>query len=73
MIAERTKLAASVPILEPLLGVDDIAATLVVCRRKVERMRAAGVLPKPDLRVGKLLRWKAETIREWIESQAESN
>jgi predicted DNA-binding transcriptional regulator AlpA len=53
--------------LEALLSVADLALVLNASRRAVERMRAAGKLPRPDLRVGKLPRWKPETIREWIE------
>jgi hypothetical protein len=30
-------------------------------------MRSAGKLPRPDLHVGKLPRWKPESIRRWIE------
>ncbi len=49
--------------LEPLLSVDAIAALLGCAPRTVERLRAAGTPPKPDLRVGSLPRWKAETVR----------
>jgi hypothetical protein len=37
------------------------------CRRLVERMRSAGKIPKPDIKIGKMPRWKPETIRRWIE------
>lgn len=56
------------PIITPLLSIDDVAATLACSRRLIERMRAAGKLPKPDLRVGKMPRWRAETIARWIEA-----
>lgn len=54
------------PTLEPMLGVDGLARVLSVSRRTIERLRAAGKLPRPDLRVGKMPRWRAETIRRWI-------
>ena len=53
--------------LEPLLSVADLARVLNGSRRTIERLRAAGKLPRPDLHIGKMPRWKAETIRRWIE------
>ncbi len=53
--------------IEPLLHIDDLAALLSCSRRGVERMRAAGKLPRPDIHVGKCPRWKPATIRAWIE------
>jgi len=55
------------PGIEPLLGIDDLAAILRCSRRLVERMRSAGKVPKPDLQVGKCPRWTPATIRRWIE------
>jgi excisionase family DNA binding protein len=54
--------------IEPLLTVTDLARLLVCDRRTVERLRAAGRLPRPDLMIGRLPRWKPETIRRWIEN-----
>ena len=56
------------PIIEPLLTVEGVASALSVNRRTVERMLSAGKLPGPDLRIGRMPRWKAETIRRWIEN-----
>jgi hypothetical protein len=53
--------------IEPLLGIDDLATAFSCGRRLVERMRAAGKLPPADLRIGKMPRWRASTIRRWIE------
>jgi hypothetical protein len=53
--------------IEPMLGIDDLAVLLNCSRRLVERMRSAGRVPKPDIKVGKCPRWKAATIRAWIE------
>ena len=54
-------------IIEPMLSIDDLAALLGCSRRLVERMRSAGKIPKPDIKIGKMPRWKPETIRRWIE------
>ena len=53
--------------LEPMLSLEDLAAVLNCSRRLVERLRSAGRLPRPDLRIGKMPRWKVQTIREWID------
>jgi predicted DNA-binding transcriptional regulator AlpA len=53
--------------IEPLLRVADLTRVLNCSRRVVERMRAAGRLPSPDLHIGKMPRWRPETIRAWIE------
>ncbi len=53
--------------IEPMLGIDDLAALLSCSRRLVERMRSAGKVPRPDIKVGKMPRWRVETIRRWIE------
>src|SRR5271157_5829907 len=37
--------------IEPMLHIDDLAALLSCSRRLVERMRAGGRIPRPDLRV----------------------
>jgi hypothetical protein len=65
-----TRDSQTAPPLEPLLGIDDLAATLNCSRRLVERMRSAGRLPCPDLRLGRLPRWRVRTIRDWIDEQA---
>lgn len=57
----------------PLWTLDDVATYLSVCRRTTERMLATGKLPKPDVRLGKLMRWKPETIFAWLNRRAEAN
>ena len=56
-----------------LWTMDDVATHLSVCRRTTERMLATGKLPKPDVRLGKLMRWKPETIFAWLNNMADSN
>jgi excisionase family DNA binding protein len=53
--------------IDPMLTVDAVAKLLAISRRTAERMRSSGKLPQPDLRIGRLPRWKPETIRAWIE------
>jgi hypothetical protein len=48
----------------------ELVAALGVSRRLLEQERAAGRLPKPDLRIGRVSLWKVETIRSWLDSQA---
>jgi excisionase family DNA binding protein len=50
-----------------LFSQDDLVHLLNAGRRTIERMRAAGKLPKPDLYVGRMPRWRRETVRDWIE------
>jgi predicted DNA-binding transcriptional regulator AlpA len=51
----------------PLLRISDLQRILACDRRTIERMRAAGKLPPPDLHIGRSPRWREETIRAWIE------
>lgn len=54
---------------EPLLSLTDLAGFLNTTRRTIERMRAAGKLPPADIKVGKMPRWQAATIRAWLAGQ----
>jgi predicted DNA-binding transcriptional regulator AlpA len=56
--------------IEPLLTIDGLAAVLSIARRTAERLKSAGKLPRPDLTIGRMPRWKPETIRCWIDEQA---
>jgi predicted DNA-binding transcriptional regulator AlpA len=53
--------------LEPLLSVEGVTNILCISRRMFERLRAAGKFPRPDIHIGKMPRWKPETVRRWIE------
>ncbi len=56
------------PRVEPMaLRLDELANAVGVSRRALERERAAGRLPKPDLHIGKMPLWRVETIRGWLE------
>ena len=49
----------------------ELAAALGVSKRLLEQARAAGRLPKADLRIGRVSLWKVETIRDWLSQQAD--
>ena len=54
--------------LDPLLTREDLAEYLRVSVRQVEAMRHE--LPAP-LRIGRLPRWRASDIAEWVRKQGE--
>jgi excisionase family DNA binding protein len=63
-LVDPPSLAAAI---EPLLTTSDLARLLVCDRRTIERMRSAGKLPKPDIKIGRMPRWKRSTIEAWLE------
>ena len=69
---EAPRPEAAAPTLDALAGritlrLDELAAALGVSRRAIERERAAGRFPRPDLTVGKMPLWTPRSIREWVE------
>jgi hypothetical protein len=72
------KLAAEVPALRAALDrlarppvdrltyrLDELAAALGVSRRAIERERAAGRFPRPDLSLGRIPLWSRDLVRAW--------
>ena len=55
--------------LDPLLTREDLALYLKVSPRQVDAMR--GELPAP-IKVGRLPRWRASDIAEWVRHQCDS-
>jgi hypothetical protein len=56
------------PRIEPLAyRIDELADVLGVSRRAIERERAAGRFPRPDLTIGKMPLWRRETVRAFLE------
>ena len=55
------------------LRLDEVADSLGMSRRAIERERSAGRFPAPDLRVGKAPLWRVETIRDWIDGTLRIN
>ena len=50
-----------------MLNYAGLAEVLGIGLRTAKRWAAEGVLPAPDLRVGRVVRWHPHTIRLWIE------
>ncbi len=46
---------------------EDVATSLGVSRRAIERLRSAGQFPRPDAIIGRMPLWRPQTIRSWIE------
>jgi len=69
----RAKVKETPESLETLLSLGEIAAYLGVGRRTVERWRAGGVLPKPDLERGRVKRWKPSTLASWLAAAKPQN
>ncbi len=60
----------SVPIHDRLAwDLADIANLLGMSKRFLERERAAGKIPPPDIRLGRRLLWRPATINRWLDSQ----
>jgi predicted DNA-binding transcriptional regulator AlpA len=49
------------------LRLDEVAKSLGVSRRAIERERSAGRFPSPDCHIGKCPLWSPQTIRRWVE------
>jgi predicted DNA-binding transcriptional regulator AlpA len=56
--------------IEPLLTKADLVRILQLSSRTLDRMRSTGAVPRHDLMLGKGPRWRASTIRRWLESGA---
>ena len=49
------------------LRLDEVAESIGLSRRTLERERSAGRFPPPDRIVGRMPLWTPETVRRWIE------
>lgn len=49
------------------LRLDELARSLGVARRTLERARAAGRFPAADVTIGRVPLWQPATIRRWME------
>jgi len=58
--------------LAPLVKLSDWPVILGCSIETVGRMRVAGKLPRPDLVIGRMPRWRPATVRRWIDEQAAS-
>ncbi len=60
----------AVPLRDRLLwSLDDIASLCGVSKRFLERDRAAGRMPAPDVRLGRRVFWRPTTVNRWLDSQ----
>jgi predicted DNA-binding transcriptional regulator AlpA len=57
-------------LVEPLMTRRDLARALQVSLPQLDRLRAAGRLPKPDLTLSRSPRWRASSVRRWLEGGA---
>ena len=53
---------------DPLLSARSVRALLDVSDRGLRRWVAGGRFPKPDVKIGRSLRWKESTVAQFIES-----
>ena len=51
------------------LRFDEVAASLGVSRRLLERERSAGRFPVADRTIGRVPLWKRETVAAWLDSR----
>jgi hypothetical protein len=65
--APSSSATSSIP---PLLTRDDLAATLRVDIRTLDRLRSAGRLPAPDIVLSRSPRWLPGTIEAWLAQEA---
>ena len=57
------------PVERLALRIDEVADSLGMSRRAIERERSAGRFPAADLHIGKAPLWRVETIRDWLDSE----
>jgi len=53
------------------LRADEVAASLGISRRSLQRELSAGRFPRPDLHVGRMPLWKPATVTLWLDSLAQ--
>ena len=51
---------------DPLLKAEEIARKLGVSPRTFARWLRSGDFPGADLRVGRVIRWRASTLDKWV-------
>jgi predicted DNA-binding transcriptional regulator AlpA len=56
--------------LQTLYKTNALIPYLGISRRTFERLRAARKFPAPDIRIGRMNFWRADTVNAWIDSQA---
>jgi excisionase family DNA binding protein len=49
-----------------MMKAEDVARSLQISMRTLYRWLSAGTAPAADFRLGKVLRWRRETVDAWI-------
>jgi predicted DNA-binding transcriptional regulator AlpA len=53
-----------------MMNYADVARLLRLSVRTVKRMTAEGVIPSPDLRLSRVVRWRPATIQRWLDEHS---
>lgn len=60
------------PVPRLALRLVEVAAAIGVSRRTLCEWLARRAFPAPDLRRGRVMRWRVETVRAWLAANGES-
>lgn len=52
-----------------MICIAEASKVLKIGVRTLWRWSTSGRFPKPDLKIGKVVRWKKTTISEWVNNQ----
>ena len=52
-----------------MIPISEASKMLKIGVRTLWRWSSSGKFPEPDLKIGKVVRWKRTTIAEWINNQ----
>ena len=52
-----------------LMSITSVSERLGIAVRTLWRWIAAGTFPEPDVRRGRIVRWKRATVAAWVDSQ----
>lgn len=63
-----TRVSDAAPDLDRLLTVRQVCGLLSTTDRSLRRWCHLGLVPKPDVRIGRNLRWRESTIRKMIDA-----
>lgn len=56
----------ALPGIEPLLTVGDLARILKCSERVIRYWRSKRLLPEPDVVLERMVRWRPQTVVDWI-------
>jgi predicted DNA-binding transcriptional regulator AlpA len=67
--SEPSSPTTPVPQTDHCFSKQQLAAYLGVSTRTLDRAAAMGLLPRPDLQVGRSPRWSPETVTKWLRTR----